>query len=138
MSLGKLIQKGRNDKGMTQKELATKICEKPQVINEYEQGKGIPNNQILIKIEKAIGVKLRGKDKGKYSRTRLKGTHLILNFRRLSLLIERYIMVIYGKIIILFWIFSKLSPLMASLLMAFDCITFLNSICNLFHLTGKI
>ena len=64
MSLGKLIQKGRNDKGMTQKDLATKICEKPQVINEYEQGKGIPNNQILIKIEKAIGIKLRGKDKG--------------------------------------------------------------------------
>merc|ERR1712235_106508 len=39
MSLGKLIQKGR-------------------------QGKGIPNNQIMIKIEKAIGIKLRGKDKG--------------------------------------------------------------------------
>ena len=71
MSLGKLIQKGRNDKGMTQKELATKICEKPQVINEYEQGKGIPNNQILIKIEKAIGVKLRGKDKGKYCRSNI-------------------------------------------------------------------
>ena len=64
MSLGKLIQKGRNDKSMTQKELATKICEKPQIINEYEQGKGIPNNQILIKIEKAINMKLRGKDKG--------------------------------------------------------------------------
>ena len=67
MSLGKLIQKGRQDKGMTQKELATKICEKPQIVNEYEQGKGIPNNQIMIKIEKAIGIKLRGKDKGKFS-----------------------------------------------------------------------
>ena len=66
MSLGKLIQKGRQDKGMTQKELATKICEKPQVVNEYEAGKGIPNNQIMIKIEKAIGIKLRGKDKGKF------------------------------------------------------------------------
>ena len=64
MSLGKLIQKGRNDKGMTQKELATKICEKPQVINEYEQGKGLPNNIIMNKIEKALGMKLRGKDKG--------------------------------------------------------------------------
>merc|ERR1712035_294371 len=64
MDVGKLIQKGRNQKGMTQKELATKICEKPQVINEYELGKSIPNNQILGKIEKAIGVKLRGKDKG--------------------------------------------------------------------------
>merc|ERR1711976_1066132 len=58
MSVGKLIQKGRQDKGMTQKELATKICEKPQVVNEYELGKGIPNNQIMIKIEKAIGIKL--------------------------------------------------------------------------------
>ena len=66
MSLGKLIQKGRNDKGMTQKELATKICEKPQVINEYEQGKGLPNNIIMNKIEKALGMKLRGKDKGIY------------------------------------------------------------------------
>ena len=66
MSVGKLIQKGRQDKGMTQKELATKINEKPQIINEYEQGKGIPNNQIMTKIEKAIGIKLRGKDKGNF------------------------------------------------------------------------
>ncbi|CAG5091326.1 Oidioi.mRNA.OKI2018_I69.PAR.g12973.t1.cds [Oikopleura dioica] len=64
MDVGKLIQKGRNQKGMTQKELATKICEKPQVINEYELGKSIPNNQILGKIERVIGIKLRGKDKG--------------------------------------------------------------------------
>jgi ribosome-binding protein aMBF1 (putative translation factor) len=28
---------------MTQKELATKICEKPQVVNEYENGKAVPN-----------------------------------------------------------------------------------------------
>lgn len=64
MGVGKLIQQGRNQKGMTQKELATKICEKPQVINEYELGKCIPNNQIMGKIERAIGIKLRGKEKG--------------------------------------------------------------------------
>lgn len=64
MDVGKLIQKGRQLKGMTQKELATKICEKPQIINEYELGKAIPNNQIIGKIEKIIGMKLRGKDKG--------------------------------------------------------------------------
>lgn len=29
--------KGRQNKGWTQKELATKVCEKPQVITEYEQ-----------------------------------------------------------------------------------------------------
>merc|ERR1712002_342135 len=65
LSVGRLIQKGRQDKQMNQKELATKINEKAQVINEYESGKAIPNNQVLGKIERAIGIKLRGKDKGK-------------------------------------------------------------------------
>ena len=46
LSVGRLIQKGRQQKGLTQKELATKINEKPQVVNEYEAGKAIPNNQV--------------------------------------------------------------------------------------------
>ena len=46
------------------KDLATKICEKPQIINEYEAGKAIPNQQILAKLERNLGIKLRGKDKG--------------------------------------------------------------------------
>lgn len=49
---------------MSQKDLATKICEKPQVVNDYEAGRGIPNNAIIAKIERALAVKLRGKDKG--------------------------------------------------------------------------
>jgi putative transcription factor len=49
---------------MTQVQLAQQICEKQQVINEYEQGKVIPNQQILGKLERALGVKLRGKDIG--------------------------------------------------------------------------
>ena len=64
MDVGKLIQKGRQAKNMTQKELATKICEKPQVVTEYEQGKAVPNNAILAKMERALEMKLRGKDKG--------------------------------------------------------------------------
>jgi len=64
LDVGKIIQRGRNAKGLTQKDLATKICEKPQVINEYECGKAIPNNQVMAKIERVIGLKLRGKDKG--------------------------------------------------------------------------
>jgi putative transcription factor len=43
LGVGKLIQQGRQDKGLTQKDLATKICEKPQVVNEYESGKAVPN-----------------------------------------------------------------------------------------------
>nr|CAB3240869.1 endothelial differentiation-related factor 1-like [Phallusia mammillata] len=64
LDVGRLIQKGRQAKNLTQKDLATKINEKAQVINEYENGKAIPNNQVLGKIERAIGIKLRGKDKG--------------------------------------------------------------------------
>ncbi|KAF2363461.1 Cro/C1-type helix-turn-helix domain [Trinorchestia longiramus] len=62
--VSKLIMQGRQAKGWTQKDLATNINEKPQVIQEYEQGKGVPNQQILGKIERAIGMRLRGKEKG--------------------------------------------------------------------------
>ena len=55
---------GRQAKEMSQKDLATKICEKPQVVTEYEQGKAIPNQAVLAKMERALGIKLRGKDKG--------------------------------------------------------------------------
>ncbi|EEB11765.1 conserved hypothetical protein [Pediculus humanus corporis] len=65
LDTGKLIQQGRQGKGWSQKELATKINEKPQVINDYEAGRAIPNQAVLGKMEKALGIKLRGKDRGK-------------------------------------------------------------------------
>lgn len=65
LDVGKLIQQGRQGKGWSQKDLATKINEKPQVINDYEAGRAIPNQVILGKMEKVLGVKLRGKDRGK-------------------------------------------------------------------------
>ncbi|XP_045463612.1 endothelial differentiation-related factor 1 homolog [Harmonia axyridis] len=65
LDLGKLIQQGRQAKNMSQKELATKINEKPQIITDYEAGRGIPNNIIIGKIERVLGIKLRGKDRGK-------------------------------------------------------------------------
>ncbi|KTG02165.1 hypothetical protein cypCar_00017955 [Cyprinus carpio] len=64
LEVGKVIQQGRQNKGLTQKDLATKINEKPQIIAEYECGKAIPNNQVMGKIERAIGLKLRGKEIG--------------------------------------------------------------------------
>jgi putative transcription factor len=65
MSVSKAIQQARQAKGLTQKDLATKINEKPQVVNEYESGKALnPNQQTLMKLERALGVKLRGKDIG--------------------------------------------------------------------------
>ncbi|KAI9568951.1 multi protein bridging factor 1-domain-containing protein [Boletus coccyginus] len=64
-SVGKAIQTARMDKQFTQKELAQKINEKPSVIQDYESGKAIPNPQILSKMERILGVKLRGADIGK-------------------------------------------------------------------------
>ncbi|RWS32005.1 Endothelial differentiation-related factor 1-like protein [Leptotrombidium deliense] len=64
LDVSKIIQQARQAKGLTQKDLATKICEKIQVVTEYEAGKAIPNQQILAKMERALGIKLRGKEKG--------------------------------------------------------------------------
>ncbi|WOK97898.1 Multiprotein-bridging factor 1b [Canna indica] len=59
--LKKNIMQARLDKKLTQAQLAQLINEKPQVIQEYESGKAIPNQQIITKLERALGVKLRGK-----------------------------------------------------------------------------
>ena len=32
-----------------------KINEKPQVVNDYEAGRAVPNQQILSKLERALG-----------------------------------------------------------------------------------
>lgn len=62
--VGRAISKARSDKKLSQKELATKINEKPTVINDYEAARAIPNQQVLAKLERALGVKLRGKEIG--------------------------------------------------------------------------
>ncbi|KRZ09460.1 Endothelial differentiation-related factor 1 [Trichinella zimbabwensis] len=71
MEVGRLIQRGRQEKKWTQAELAKQINEKPSVIVEYESGRAVVNNQILGKIERAIGIKLRGKDKGQPFQTKV-------------------------------------------------------------------
>ncbi|KAM0062511.1 putative transcription factor Lambda-DB family [Helianthus debilis subsp. tardiflorus] len=57
--LKKAIIQGRTEKKLTQAQLAQLINEKPQIIQEYESGKAIPNQQIITKLERALGVKLR-------------------------------------------------------------------------------
>ncbi|WZY87630.1 hypothetical protein YC2023_044365 [Brassica napus] len=57
--LKKAIMQARGEKKLTQSQLAQLINEKPQVIQEYESGKAIPNQQILIKLERALGAKLQ-------------------------------------------------------------------------------
>mmetsp|Transcript_276 Transcript_276/g.504 ORF Transcript_276/g.504 Transcript_276/m.504 type:complete len:150 (-) Transcript_276:76-525(-) len=65
-SLAMAIQQARLARSMTQKALATAINEKPQVIGEYESGRAIPNGQILVKLDRALGTRLpRGNKKKK-------------------------------------------------------------------------
>lgn len=64
LSLGKIIQQSRQKLNLSQKELATFICEKPTVITDYESSKAIPDQRILAKLEQKLGVKLRGKNIG--------------------------------------------------------------------------
>lgn len=62
--VARAMQQARIAKEWTQADLARNVNEKQQVINEYEQSKAIPNQQVLSKIERALGVKLRGKEIG--------------------------------------------------------------------------
>jgi putative transcription factor len=64
MEVRLVIQQARTAKGLKQEDLARLINEPQKVIAEYESGKAIPNQQIFNKLEKALQVKLRGKDIG--------------------------------------------------------------------------
>jgi putative transcription factor len=64
LDVGRLIQQARNELKMTQKDLAQRLNEKPQVVNDYEAGRAIPNPGVLSKMERILGVRLRGAHKG--------------------------------------------------------------------------
>lgn len=57
---GQAIVQGRQAKGITQKDLAFQIQEKIQVVQEYESGRAVPNQKVLTKFERALGVQLKG------------------------------------------------------------------------------
>lgn len=58
-SLKQQIVQARTAKKMTQAQLAQAVNEKPNIIQEYESGKAIPNPQILNKLSRALGVTLK-------------------------------------------------------------------------------
>jgi putative transcription factor len=57
-SLSKAISQARLAKKMTQQQLATAINERSQIIQQYESGQAIPNPQILVKLDRALGIHL--------------------------------------------------------------------------------
>ncbi|KAF7311621.1 MBF1-domain-containing protein [Mycena kentingensis (nom. inval.)] len=73
-SVGRAMQDARLELKLSQKDVAQKINEKPSVLQDYESGKAIPNPQILGKLERALGVKLRGSDIGAKLASKSKAT----------------------------------------------------------------
>ena len=57
-SIQKAIMQGRMAKKMSQEDLARQVCVTTDVIQKYENGKAIPNNAFIAKLEKILGVKL--------------------------------------------------------------------------------
>lgn len=45
-------------KGLSQKDFAAKLMIPAKTIQEYESGKAIPNNGLIAKMERQLGVKL--------------------------------------------------------------------------------
>lgn len=58
MELGKELERARKESGVTQKELAKMIGLNQTRISEYEVGKRKPKLEMLIKIAKALGVRI--------------------------------------------------------------------------------
>ena len=65
LTVGKQIQQARMQKGLTQKQLATQCNVKQQVIQEYECGRGKPDQKVLAKIRRILGMNKKKPKKAK-------------------------------------------------------------------------
>ena len=60
LSMAKMIQQGRIAKGFkTQKDLAIAVGVNASIIGSYESGRAIPDPNVLQKLRKVLGVKLK-------------------------------------------------------------------------------
>jgi ribosome-binding protein aMBF1 (putative translation factor) len=50
------VQQARNEKKLTQEQLAKKICEPTAAVSDLEKGDGVYDPKLVVKIEKALGV----------------------------------------------------------------------------------
>ena len=62
-NLKKAIQQGRAGKKMSQVQLANALNVKPDVIKSYENGTAIPDNRLINRMQRTLGVKLTGLSK---------------------------------------------------------------------------
>ncbi|WWD16311.1 multiprotein-bridging factor 1 [Kwoniella shandongensis] len=60
VAAARMAIKNAEGKSMTQKELATSVNAKPTDITDLEAGRAVPDQQLLTKLERKLGIKLRG------------------------------------------------------------------------------
>lgn len=70
LGMGKIIQKARQAKEWTQADLAKLINEKTSIVTDYENGKAIPIDSQITKMEKHLCVFLRGVRAGEAKETK--------------------------------------------------------------------
>ena len=66
LSVRSAIMKARNANGMKQKDLANRLAVKPDVVISYENGKAVPNQKILQRMERILGMRLTRKKIGEW------------------------------------------------------------------------
>lgn len=54
------LMKARQELNWTQQDLAQKVNERVTVVTEYENGRAVPEERVIVKFEKALGQHLRG------------------------------------------------------------------------------
>jgi putative transcription factor len=62
-----VISQARNEKKMNQDQLANAVSLPKANISVYESGKMVPTGQTIVRIEKALGIKLPRPEKKKIS-----------------------------------------------------------------------
>ena len=60
-ALRRAIAQARQEKKMTQAQLAHAMSERQQVVQEYESGKAIPDGRMIAKMSRILGVNLRAR-----------------------------------------------------------------------------
>lgn len=59
------IMKARQQLNWSQQDLAQQISQRATVVTQYENGKAVPQERVIVKMEKAFGLYLRGVNAGK-------------------------------------------------------------------------
>lgn len=89
--IGKLIKRIRKDNNLTQKEFADKYGVTFQAVSKWENGKNIPDIELLKQISKDYNIELNGLLEGKYVKNNNKIRHFLIIITIMFLIVLVYL-----------------------------------------------